>query len=273
MEEILNQVESIDEAIERLKQKLEQGSELRVTMDDFVVVTAKQTIDKAIKEVKSELAHKLENYAGIDALKKLGNEIDTKFDNRLKPLATADSVRVLKQELDGLTEKLDKLVTKESHQSLIKKLEVSVSSSQEKVDKTIESVKSDLIEQMGALVGKQDLDKLHDRIVQECDDKIKPLVSRETLNNKAEEQADTLKISLEKLATKESQEKLSEKMQTEWENKLAEYTKKNDITNLTKQINETVSKYSSIKITSIILAAVMLCQWIVILLMLAGVIN
>lgn len=273
MEEILNQVESIDEAVERLKQKLEQDSKLRETLDDFVIVTAKQTVDNAINDIKSDLAIKLENYADKDALKKLGNEIDTKLDNRLKPLATADSVSVVKEELDGLTEKLDKLVTKEYHQSLIKKLEVGITSSQAKVDKTIESVKSELIRQMEALAGKQDLNKMHHLIVQEYEKKIEPFVSLETLNKKAEEQANTWENSLAKLATKESQEKLSEKMQTEWKNKLAEYAKKNDITDLNQQINETVSKYASIKKTSIILAAVMLCQWIVILLMLAGVIN
>ena len=183
MEDILNQVESIDEAIERLKQKLEQNNKLREPLNDFVI----DTVDEAVKDIESNLTHKLENYASRDALEKLRKQIETNFDKRLKPLATADSVSVVKKELEVLTKNLDKLVTKESHQSLIKKLEVSITN----VNKSIESVKSDLTGQMVSLAEKQDLDKLYKRIVQEYDGKIKLLVPIETLNKKTEEQDNT----------------------------------------------------------------------------------
>jgi esterase/lipase len=102
---------------------------------------------------------------------------------------------------------------------------------------------------MVSLAEKQDLDKLYKRIVQEYDGKIKLLVPIETLNKKTEEQDNTLK------------------------NRLAEYAHKNDVATLKKQINETVSKFGRIKKTAFVLAAFILSQWIVILLILAGVIN
>lgn len=284
MHDIRIEIDEIDKMLEDLNQKLTVESKLKKELDEYIFNEIDKQHQKLNESMQSKLfeiqslltKHKQHLWNHVQAIKR----IRTSFVLYQETLSTTKTD--LQQEITTKGETLSKLIealrsdTKSSLNTMknevtseMKKCCADLSQKDGEIDKKV----SDLTGQIVSLADKQDLDKLYDRIVQEYEGKIKPLVSLETLNKKTEELSNTWIINLEKLATKESQQKLSEKIQAEWKSKLTEYAKKNDVTNLIKQINETVSKYGRIKKTSLVLAVLMLCQWIVILLMLAGVIS
>lgn len=284
MRDIRIEIDEIDKMLEDLNQKLAVESKLKKELDEYIFneidiqhQKLNESMQSKLYEIQSLLTkHKQHLWNHIQAIK----QIRSAFISHQEALSTTKTD--LHQAITTKGEALSKLIEDlgSETKSTLNSMKDEVTSDMQKCcadlsqrDGEIDKKVSDLTGQMGSLADKQDLDKLYNRIVQEYESKIKLLVPIETLNKKTEEQANTLKNRLAKLATKESQEKLGEKMKAEWKTKLAEYAHKNDVANLTKQINETVSKYGRIKKTSFVLAAFMLSQWIVILLMLAGVIN
>lgn len=278
------EIDEIDKMLEDLNHKLSEESKLKIELDEYIFNEIDKQHQKLNESMQSKLfeiqsllsKHKQHLWNHIQAIK----QIRSAFISHQEVLSTTKTD--LHQAITTKGKALSKLIEalRSETKSSLNSMKNVVTSDMQKCcadlsqrDGEIDKKVSDLTGQMGSLADKQDLEKLYNRIVQEYESKIKLLVSIETLNKKTEEQANTLKNSLAKLATKESQEKLGEKMKAEWKTKLAEYAHKNDVANLTKQINETVSKYGRIKKTSFVLAAFMLSQWIVILLMLAGVIN
>jgi len=119
MKDIIEQSQSVNDAIKKLQERLENGNKLREELDSFIVKTIQGIIDTTSKEFDVKLSQELKPYVSIESQNELKRELLEKINQDLKSYASIESQKKLKSDFETkLTETLKPYASIESQKDM-----------------------------------------------------------------------------------------------------------------------------------------------------------